>query len=143
MLDDRLALLDLSFAQARSLVLMLVADEPLTPSVLATLILQEVQSVSGLTDRLQSRGLIKKEAHPLDRRSSILTLTQEGQVLAQESLGVFRAATLELPPGLETLSGCESPLERLRDFAIASVPLSLASYKRALKAFWKNEPRST
>ena len=59
-LEKRLSELKLSVAQQRILALAYFAKEPLTPSMLAALLLQETHSVSGLLNRLEDRDLITR-----------------------------------------------------------------------------------
>lgn len=40
--------------------------------------------ITGLVDRLEARGLIRREAHPSDRRRIQLVLTENGQAISQE-----------------------------------------------------------
>jgi DNA-binding MarR family transcriptional regulator len=53
-LEKRLSHLQLSVAQQRILAMVYFAKEPLTPSMLAALLLQETHSVSGLLNRLET-----------------------------------------------------------------------------------------
>jgi DNA-binding MarR family transcriptional regulator len=77
-LEQRLAGIELTPAQQRALAFIAQSKETLTPTTLASLLLQEVQSVSGLLAGLESRGLIKRRRHPLDRRSIKVHLTDDG-----------------------------------------------------------------
>lgn len=40
--------------------------------------------ITGLVDRLESRGLIRREAHPSDRRRIQLVLTEQGREISEQ-----------------------------------------------------------
>jgi DNA-binding MarR family transcriptional regulator len=96
-----LAGLGLTFAQAHALRL-LDPERPLPMSSLAERLLCDASNVTGIADRLESRGLVERKSAEGDRRVKALTLTLAGAEL--------RARVLELmsePPA-----------------AIASLPVS-------------------
>jgi DNA-binding MarR family transcriptional regulator len=59
----------------------------LSPSILAGSLRMSTAAATGTIDRLVERNLITRSARPGDRRSSILSLTPEGEALAVE---IFR-----------------------------------------------------
>jgi DNA-binding MarR family transcriptional regulator len=132
-IERRLAHLRLSLAQARSLILLLHASEAMTPTDVAGLLLQEVQSISSLMSRLEKRGFVLKGAHPLDKRSTILHLTVAGEHAAEASAEAVLTVAKELTGAL----AASNHLEQLRDFAIAYAPMSLSAYKRRIESFEK------
>jgi DNA-binding MarR family transcriptional regulator len=129
-MERQLTPLNLSLTQARSLVIVLLSQEPLTPTEIAALLLHEVQSVSTLLMRMEGKGLIERLPHPLDRRSTVVSLTPSGETAALASIDVLRAVAREMGP-IPTVS-----MEQLRDFAIASVPMSVTSYRRRVQELW-------
>jgi DNA-binding MarR family transcriptional regulator len=57
---------------------------PLTPSELATRERIQRPTATKLLDRLEAPGLVARTADPVDRRSSIVTVTTEGSALLAE-----------------------------------------------------------
>jgi DNA-binding MarR family transcriptional regulator len=87
-LEKRLGHLQLSVAQQRILALVYFAKEPLTPSMLAALLLQETHSVSGLLNRLEDRDLITRTRDRQDRRVVWVGLTDKGKKIAEEAIKI-------------------------------------------------------
>jgi DNA-binding MarR family transcriptional regulator len=100
--------LDLTPAQAR-LVERLDADHPLPMTELANALCCDASNVTGLVDRLETRGLIERAASPDDRRVKMIALTKAGAVLQ----AALRKRVSELPPFMTSLSPSEQ--ETLRD----------------------------
>src|SRR5687767_281480 len=91
--------LELSPAQCHVLHL-LEPDRPLPMGRLARTLACDASNVTGLVDRLESRGLVRRRASPEDRRVKVLILTPTGARL--RTLLVERMATP--PPALERLT---------------------------------------
>src|SRR5436189_3881029 len=49
-------------------------------------------AITTAVDRLESRGLVAREAHATDRRARIVRLTTHGKVYARKVFGVHKAA---------------------------------------------------
>ncbi|MFB9722298.1 MarR family winged helix-turn-helix transcriptional regulator [Planobispora longispora] len=84
----------LTALQAKALVL--VAAEPLPMRRMARLFNCDPSNVTGIVDRLEARGFLRREPDPADRRVKNVTLTPEGRQVVRElrqSLG-FAAAPL-------------------------------------------------
>src|SRR5918911_910100 len=73
-----LAELGLSFSQAHALRL-LDAEEPMPMSALAGRLFCDASNVTGIADRLESRGLIERRSGQEDRRVKGLILTGAGE----------------------------------------------------------------
>jgi len=59
----------------------------------------DTSTIGSVIDRLESRGLMQRNAHPEDRRVRLLTLTPEGQrVLEEVEPGMLRAQERMLEP---------------------------------------------
>ena len=59
----------------------------------------DTSTIAGVIDRLQSRGLMQRNASPTDRRVRLLTLTDDGRRLLAETLpGMQRAQARMLAP---------------------------------------------
>lgn len=54
-------------------------DEPRPMSALAGLLACDSSNVTGIVDRLESRGLVERQPSPTDRRVKLLVLTGEGR----------------------------------------------------------------
>lgn len=59
-------------------------DRELPMSSLAQLLHCDASNVTGIVDRLESRGLIERRPSPEDRRVKMLALTEEGQKLRRK-----------------------------------------------------------
>jgi len=83
-----LAELGLGFAQAHAL-RMLHPDEPMPMSGLAERLFCDASNVTGLVDRLETRGLVERRSAEGDRRVKALTLTPKGVELRDRVLAVM------------------------------------------------------
>ncbi len=54
-----------------------------TPGELARAVFLSQATVTGIVDRLEAKGLVRRERHASDRRKQIITLTHSGHELAQ------------------------------------------------------------
>ncbi|MFD3656818.1 MarR family winged helix-turn-helix transcriptional regulator [Streptomyces sp. NPDC058620] len=94
-------------------------DGPLPMRALATLLVCDASNVTGVVDRLEARGLVRREPDPADRRVKNVMATDEGREIirrvreemqathgALDTLGADESATLyalleRLRPGME------------------------------------------
>jgi DNA-binding MarR family transcriptional regulator len=110
----KLAELGLSFSQAHALRL-LDPEEAMPMSALADRLFCDASNVTGIADRLESRGLVRRESLAGDRRVKALTITPEGMTL--------RAQVLELmsqpPDAIAALSDADQ--RALRDILARAV----------------------
>jgi DNA-binding MarR family transcriptional regulator len=74
---EELAELGLTFVQAHAIRL-LDPDRPLPMSALADLLFCDASNVTGIADRLESRGLVERRSVGDDRRVKTLALTPAG-----------------------------------------------------------------
>ncbi|MGV9252662.1 MarR family winged helix-turn-helix transcriptional regulator [Streptomyces sp. NPDC003697] len=72
----------LTGAQAR--LLSLLSLEPLPMRRLAQRLKCEPSNVTGIVDRLESRGLVERRPDPADRRVKVAAATEEGRRVARE-----------------------------------------------------------
>jgi DNA-binding MarR family transcriptional regulator len=98
--------LDLHPAQAGAL---LQLSCPLPMSELASRLACDSSNVTGLVDRLESRGLVARQASAEDRRVKHVVLTPDGEALRDQML----CQVGEAPRGFERLQADE--LDQLRD----------------------------
>jgi DNA-binding MarR family transcriptional regulator len=73
---------------------------PMTPGHLARHLGQETQSITGLIDRLESRGWIARQRTLADRRKVVLELTDEGRRLLRVFMPAMRRACDEAFTGI-------------------------------------------
>ena len=78
-----LAELGLSFAQAHALRL-LDPEQPMPMSALAERLFCDASNVTGIADRLESRGLVRRQSLEGDRRVKALTITPAGMGLREQ-----------------------------------------------------------
>jgi MarR family transcriptional regulator, organic hydroperoxide resistance regulator len=74
---------DLSKQQAIALS-MLDPDQPLPTSELAEQMFCDASNITGIVDRLETRGLVERRPSPEDRRVRLLALTPAGGKLREE-----------------------------------------------------------
>ena len=102
---------DASMVQAR--LLGILRDRRPTIKELAALMQLDKSSVTGLVDRAQQRGLVRRVASRLDRRSVQVVITPAGRRLVDQAAAALRAEIDELVVDL-------SPAQRARLSAVAS-----------------------
>jgi DNA-binding MarR family transcriptional regulator len=84
LLERRFYHLGVSASQARVLAVLHFADGPIKPSLVATLLFQETQSITGILHRIETRGWVRRLPDPNDRRAVGLELTETGREITEE-----------------------------------------------------------
>lgn len=95
----RMYTLNVTFAHVRAMH-MLAPDRTLAMKDLAEQLKLTPPSVTALTRRLVQTGLVRREPHPEDSRSSLLSLTSDGQALLRELYHSHVERTRRLLQGL-------------------------------------------
>lgn len=90
----------LSNTAAQTLAIIEGAGEPLAPSIIAERLMVTTGSMTSLLDTLERRGLVRREAHPSDRRRLLVHLTDEGGALVDAFLPEIVAVQTALVAGL-------------------------------------------
>ena len=103
---------DLSAQQAQ-LLLRLDPDAPASMRQIADLLGCDASNVTGLTDRLERRGLVERRALATDRRVKLVAVTPEGLSLAERFRAEVSAESLLLPLSEAELNTLSSLLARL------------------------------
>jgi DNA-binding MarR family transcriptional regulator len=104
--DSRLADLNLTFPQA---VLLHQLGDALPMNEAAGKLHCDPSNVTGIVDRLEARGLVKRQPSPTDRRVKHLVLTTDGKRIKRKV-----DAILSDIPGVQTLgSGDQTALQEL------------------------------
>lgn len=93
---DALAPLGLTPAQARALAMIEHCPEPLRMTALAERLHVVPRAVTPLVDALEEAGLVRRRTDPENRRSTLLELTERGQVVAGRVRQVRQATVDEL-----------------------------------------------
>ncbi|MBI5288829.1 MAG: MarR family transcriptional regulator [Chloroflexi bacterium] len=84
LLERRFYHLGVSASQARVLAVLHFSKDPIKPSLVATLLFQETQSITGILHRIESRGWVERLPDPNDRRAVGLQLTPKGKQITEE-----------------------------------------------------------
>ena len=87
-----------------SLLMLLLANEAMAPKRLAALLSLTAPALTMVLDRMQDKGLIRRQPNPLDGRSHHIRLTAEGGRLARKLEPEARAMEAQL---LQNLSRAE------------------------------------
>jgi DNA-binding MarR family transcriptional regulator len=111
--DRRKAVSDaLGMSFLRTKALRRVAREPLTLRELAEFLVNDRPYTTLIVDDLERRGLVRRTEHPTDRRSKLVTITEQGLAMANEAHRIFD----EPPKSLRALSKSDlAELERILD----------------------------
>lgn len=91
LLERRFYHLGVSASQARVLAVLHFAKEPIKPSLVATLLFQETQSITGILHRIETRGWVRRLPDPNDRRAVGLELTDKGREITTEIVEISEA----------------------------------------------------
>ena len=110
----QLGKLGLSFAQAHALRL-LDPDEPMPMSSLADRLFCDASNVTGIADRLEARGLVRRQSTEGDRRVKALTITSAGTKLREQVMELMS----QPPDAIAALS--EADQRALRDILARAV----------------------
>ena len=96
LLERRFYHLGVSASQARVLGVLHFAGAPIKPSLVATLLFQETQSITGILHRIEDRGWVRRLPDPSDRRAVGLELTDKGTELTKEIVEISEGLYDEL-----------------------------------------------
>lgn len=88
LLERRFYHLGVSASQARVLAVLHFSKDPIKPSLVATLLFQETQSITGILHRIESRGWVRRLPDPNDRRAVGLELTDKGYEITTELIQI-------------------------------------------------------
>ena len=104
--EYELAAAEHSLTGAQARVLALISRAPTPMRKLAQQLKCEPSNVTGMVDRLESRGLVERRADPADRRVKVAAATDEGRTTASSLRGALDFAgepLAELTPLERTL----------------------------------------
>jgi DNA-binding MarR family transcriptional regulator len=100
---------EFDLATQQMIALRILGGGPRKMSELAQILFCDNSNVTGIVDRLEERGLVRREAAEGDRRVKLLVLTDEGERLRVE----ITKRMAEPPPAIASLS--EKDQRALRD----------------------------
>ncbi|MFC0386134.1 MarR family winged helix-turn-helix transcriptional regulator [Muricoccus vinaceus] len=89
--------------QQFSLLMALNRPEPPTMGPVARLLAMDRTTLTAALKPLERRGLLRVEAHPADRRSRRLGLTEAGHALLLDALPIWKRTHADLEAGLPEL----------------------------------------
>jgi DNA-binding MarR family transcriptional regulator len=98
--------LGMSFGRTRAI--RRLAREPLSMGELAAALGIDPPNATVLVDDLEAQGLVRRRAHPTDRRAKLVEATRKGKTLARKADDILATP----PAGLSALSA--EDLETLR-----------------------------
>ena len=96
----RRVLADLSPSGFEALAVLDGADDPLTGTEIASHLLVTTASITSLLDTLARRGYIERRPHPVDRRKTLISITDSGRELVDAMLPTVHTAATQLLDGL-------------------------------------------
>ena len=96
LLERRFYHLGVSASQARVLLVLYDAGAPVKPSLVAALLFQETQSITGILHRIESRGWVRRHPDRNDRRAVGLELTEKGRRVSEQIIDVSDRLYAEL-----------------------------------------------
>ena len=91
--------LGMSFGRARAI--RRLAREPLSMGELAAALGIDPPNATVLVDDLEAQGLVRRRAHPTDRRAKVVEATRKGKTLARRADDILATP----PAALSALSG--------------------------------------
>lgn len=100
-IERSIAQTGVTLPQALALSTIRHSEGPMTPSRLAQHLTQETQSVTGLIDRMERQGWVRRVRDLPDRRAIRLELTEAGLRKLEETLAPGREATARMFAGLD------------------------------------------
>jgi DNA-binding MarR family transcriptional regulator len=100
---------EFELAPQQMIALRILGGGPQKMSDLAHALFCDSSNVTGIVDRLEERGLVRREAAKGDRRVKLLVLTEEGELMRAE----ITKRMAEPPPAIASLS--EQDQRDLRD----------------------------
>jgi DNA-binding MarR family transcriptional regulator len=105
--------LGMSFGRARAI--RRLAREPLSMGELAAALDIDPPNATVLVDDLEAQGLVRRRAHPTDRRAKLVEATRRGKALARRADAILATppAALSALPG-EDLEALQRILERVQ-----------------------------
>lgn len=96
----RKVLADLSASAWQALAVIEGAGTALPPHIIGERLLLTSGSMTSLLDTLERRGLVRRNAHPEDRRKQLVDITEDARHLVDEMLPTVHATAAEMVEGV-------------------------------------------
>jgi len=109
---------EFELAPQQAMALRMLGSGPKPMGELAKMLFCDSSNVTGITDRLEERGLVRREPSAEDRRVKLLTLTADGERMRIE----ITKRMAEPPPPIASLS--EADQRTLRDLLARGIEAS-------------------
>jgi DNA-binding MarR family transcriptional regulator len=93
------------------------ADGRAAPGAIERRLVIEQYNLSRLLDRLEASNLVRRVAHPTDRRRQIVEITEEGRAVREKAWPVYSASL-----GRQTAHLSEKQADRLADLLARLLP---------------------
>jgi DNA-binding MarR family transcriptional regulator len=87
--------------------LRIAENNRLSPTQLFKGLMLSSAGITSRLDRLEKRGLVRRERHPNDRRGVLVELTDEGRVVLEQAVRANTEAERELMTGLDAAEAKE------------------------------------
>jgi DNA-binding MarR family transcriptional regulator len=87
--------------------LRIAENNRLSPTQLFKGLMLSSAGITSRLDRLEKRGLVRRERHPSDRRGVLVELTDEGRVVLEQAVRANTDAERELMAGLDAAEAKE------------------------------------
>ena len=97
------------------------AKEPVTPSMLSRWLYREPHSISGLINRMEEQGLVRKSKDLGKKNLVRVTLTKEGERAYQQTLGVKVFPKILSCLSNKELDNLKSYLDKLHTGALGAI----------------------
>jgi DNA-binding MarR family transcriptional regulator len=96
--EDVLRPFDLTFARYEALVLLAFSREGALPlGKMGTRLMVHPTSITNIVDRLESQGLVRRSAHPTDRRTTLAEITDDGRRIVDKATEAVSATSFGMP----------------------------------------------
>jgi DNA-binding MarR family transcriptional regulator len=118
-IDGALKPFELTFARYEALVLLVFSRRGSLPmSRMGERLMIHPTSVTNIVDRLERQGFIRRVAHPTDRRTTLVEITQPGRQVVEKATDALVAARFALEAlGPEQLASVYDVLREVRSHA--------------------------
>lgn len=108
--------LNITVVQAAMLFLLEQRDGR-TMTEISRLLFTDNSSLTRLADRMEKAGLVRRSADPQDRRTLIISITEEGRKQAEAARGIVQGVNADIKSRIsaEELDVFKTVLERIKD----------------------------
>lgn len=141
LLERRFYDLGVSASQARVIAVLHYSRDTMKPSLIATLLFQETQSITGMLKRIEAQGWVTRTPDPIDRRAVGLALTDSGRKVAEEIVRISQELYDELfgaPLTSAERRALETALRKVRQVAFRMPETDFKLRRAQQYPIWKD-----